>query len=300
MSITLVPVSDLADDAVVEVIVSAFGKARTPEWFMWKHRDAPWGPSDGMAAIDHRGRVAGVRLLLPWGVRYRRRRERVASRAVEAATAPWAQGGGVFTHLNTTVMAAARLRPWALLFSTPNHRSRNGYAKLGWRLLPHIAHVYRPVAPLGPAVEQGEHVLDDFVRDDEEGIATAWTPARLRWRLDPRSGVQYGIARLSAADEPNGLVYRVLVQRGLRMLGVLLAWGRPAAQAALLRGVARTERAVLLHAVTGPGTLPGMRGRPHGGSVVAVWQHPSPDCPPWPVEDIARWRLAMIDLEGVL
>jgi hypothetical protein len=139
------PLTDDYVDEAIAVVNAAFGFERDDDWFVWKHREGPWGPSSGVVARDGRG-IAGVRVLLPW--RFRGPAGTLdAYRAVDAATAPRAQGKGALGLLNRHVMERAADAGPTVLFATPNAESRGGHAKLGWSWLTPVPHVWRPVRP---------------------------------------------------------------------------------------------------------------------------------------------------------
>jgi hypothetical protein len=85
------PLIDDDVEEVISVINAAFGFDRTADWYEWKHRSGPWGPSTGVVARDSEG-IAGVRLLLPWFVGPGGRLD--AHRATEAATSRVPEGRG--------------------------------------------------------------------------------------------------------------------------------------------------------------------------------------------------------------
>ena len=305
MTLRLEPYRDEHTEEVLAVINAAFGFERSLDWFQWKHREGPWGPSSGMVAIDEHG-IAGVRLLLPW--RFKGSAGRVlAHRAVEAATAPRAKGQGVFSRLNRELMREAtdRGEP-TFLFSTPNEQSRSGYQKLGWSWLEPVTHIWRPALPRpgGSSLLSGDAALETFSAGpaDASSIGTAWSRESLRWRLDPRAGHEYSVIADSTKSHPSGLAYRVASGSKLRSILPLIAWGPAEQQKRLLGVVARRERAGLLldtGAVGGKpvGTGPGSK---RGNSLLAVWPTPQLSTHNWPVDRIGDWKVGFADLESVL
>lgn len=302
----IVPIDDVPEDEVRQVIGDAFGRHIPSDWFRWKHLDGPWGPSIGAAVVDAAG-VAGVRLLLPWLLQ--RGSERVLTyRAVEAATARRAQGQGAFSMLNRYLMQrTAESGKWSLLFSTPNMQSRDGYRKLGWRHLTPILHYY---VPIFPALSASARIDEDPVlppgwvmprlQSDHAAITTAWDEASLRWRFDDRSGNDYRWASLSEADGPNGLVYRVIRVQRIPVLLVACAWGELDSRRELLKRVARRRKApVALMTASAKMLRPVQHQR--GESLVTVWENEQGgDEPPWPLWEDDSWALAMADIESVI
>jgi hypothetical protein len=304
----LVPITELGADDLLEVVEQAFGRHRGHDWFDWKHREGPWGPSTGLAAVDDSGCV-GVSLLLPW--RFRFGDETIdALRAVEAATVPRARGRGVFTRLNAVLDPHEhRGASCQLLFATPNALSREGLVKLGWSKLGPIPHAYRltPVTAWsagGSADIVGMDGLDQMpAAAAGSRIATAWTAAAMRWRIDPRSGHDYRVAHLEHADAPTGLVYRIASRRRTRILAAIAAWGPLAGRRALTAGAARQERAPLVLDTAGPGALPLVPGRSlrRGSSLLMMtWRDDGWPSARWPLGSERDWALTFADLEGVI
>ena len=305
----LIPVEDVSPSDVLLAIEQAFGQSRGSAWFEWKHREGPWGPSTGLAALDDDG-IVGVRLLLPWRVRLGDQ-EINAFRAVEAASVPRAQGRGVFKMLNKELMErAASEDAWTFLFSTPNKLSRGGYAKLGWIPLQTVVHGYHlPLRRRSGTIEivSPQQMLADIPMTSPEAagnaIQTAWTPSALRWRTDPRTGNSYSASFLREGSAPNGLIYRILPRRRIRVLSIISAWGSRGELRALVAGTARMERAVLVLAPVGPGAAetsigPAVR---RGGSLLMVWSTPDDRGEHrWPITEPGAWSLTMADLESVL
>lgn len=305
-ALRLLPAEDVGPDEILSAIEEAFGRPRGDDWFAWKHLDGPWGPSRGLVAVDDLG-VAGVRLLLPWRVRFGEE-EIIALRAVEAASVPRAQGRGIFKMLNTALMKrVASEDERTFLFSTPNQLSRGGYRKLGWAPLAPVAHGYH--LPLRRAAATENVTLDEALEDLPEGavdrgrprIATAWTSTALRWRIDPRTGNRYSASRLRHGSEPNGLLYRILSKRRIRILSVVHTWGARSDLRALIGGTARRERAPIVLAPVGSGAdaIPLRSALHRGRSLLMVWSA-SGTGNGWPVMQTEEWSLSMADLESVL
>jgi hypothetical protein len=308
VTLDLVPIDEVEGAALLEVIERAFGRGRGLDWFLWKHREGPWGPSTGYAALDEQG-VVGVRLLLPW--RLRLGPETItALRAVEAATLPRARGRGVFSQLNAALMDQHRASSDpAILFSTPNELSRDGYSKLGWSRLGPLPHAYRltPMTTRGSSASISLDGPDGLAplpaRDPTPLIGTAWTAESMRWRIDPRSGHEYRVAHLEHASAPTGLVYRIMTRHRLRILTAIAVWGTSGDRRALVAGTARRERAPVVLDTVEPGgqqQVPG-RGFNRGSSLVMTWHNDRwPGARPWAIDDIQGWTLTFADLESVL
>jgi GNAT superfamily N-acetyltransferase len=299
-----IELGDLRDDDVDEVIAvinAAFGFERDGDWFAWKHREGPWGASTGAVARDERG-IVGVRLLLPW--RFRGPAGTLtAHRAVEAATAPRAQGKGVFSLLNRHLMDRTAASGASAIFSTPNAASRGGYAKLGWSWLTPVPHVWRPVRPRRRprALLEGSDAIATFPTGVHLGsIATDWSIAALTWRLDPRSGHSYEV--IADPGGGGGIAFRRVVTSRMPALLPLVGWGEPRERRRLLGHAAFRSRAVALLDTGPPGGAPlsTARGVRRGGSLLAVWPTPTLSRTAWPLDDVRRWHVGFADLENVL
>lgn len=216
----ILPIEHLEPSNVLQVINEAFSHQRTADWYRWKHIEGPWGASIGVAAVDSSGPI-GVRLLLPWCFTFRGAPV-LAHRATEAATVPRAQGRGVFTALNRWMMEQVSTN---LLFSTPNHKSRDGYLKLGWQVIARSRHVWE----FGPL---GKPESDPMTCGSSEVPRTAWDDTALTWRADDRSGLQYRHLPLSrrigsASPQPENpdrpgfssiVRYRLVRSRGVNVV----------------------------------------------------------------------------------
>jgi hypothetical protein len=196
-----------------------------------------------------------------------------AHRAVEAATAPRAQGKGVFSLLNRHLMERTADAGPTMLFSTPNANSRGGYAKLGWSWLTPVPHVWRAVLPQrwrSSLLQDPDAIASYADRPPPTHITTAWSPAALAWRLDPRSGHRYEVI---AGDEHRaGLAFRRLESSRVPALLPLLSWGEERERRRLLGEAARRTRTVAVLDTDEPGgapvsTAPGLH---RGGSLLAV------------------------------
>lgn len=285
-SFSIVDIGELSTSQVLEVINTAFGRSESEDWYRWKHRDGPWGPSIGVAAIDGNGPI-GVRLLLPWRLRLGESTFD-CHRATEAATVPRAQGRGVFTALNRWMMEQVKSD---LIFSTPNVNSREGYLKLGWREIATVPHRWE----LATRPRRAAGTTPSTVPD---GLRTDWDLPALQWRSDPRCGNIYG----SISTNDAVLYYRTLRRRGLPIVVPMAFCGNHAQRTLLWRDMLKRTRAAL---VLRPATqdAPGPQTRlavQRGASLILGWTSGtgaiSFDDPR--VTRFAQWSSA--DIEGVI
>lgn len=134
------------EEAIIDLAARALGwddEGPHDRLFRWKHRDNPFGTSPMWLAEDD-GQLVGFRTFLRWRFRRPGRAPTEAVRAVDTATAPEAQGRGVFTRLTTTAVAQLTDEGVSFVFNTPNDRSRPGYLKMGWQVLGRIPIGVRP------------------------------------------------------------------------------------------------------------------------------------------------------------
>jgi hypothetical protein len=295
------PLEEAKYNMVESLLDEALGGSHNEEWFAWKHRENPFGKSFGWIAEDDDG-IAGVRLLMRWNLQCGNQQIR-ALRPVDTATALRARKHGIFRAL--TQHAIEEISQWTefdLVFNTPNANSRPGYSSMGWTILPRISHGFRPVA-FGSTSEiiETDTAFDAFDSSahQQDKITTSRTPQLLRWRYDRRSGVEYGRAVLKQSDAINGIVYRTIVRRGIRLLLIHELAGSPRERSLLARSVARYERAPAIFFAAGEGALKLLPGPflPRGSSVLAV--RPLKHFLPSP-EQRANWALTLGDLERVI
>ena len=121
------------DEAVLELLRRSLGwipSEHDSAFFLWKHRQNPFGTSPAwLACVDDQ--IVGYRTMLRW--RFERHDGCVeAVRAVDTATHPDHQGRGIFTKLTLAAIDQLRAESVGFVFNTPNDKSRPGYLKMGW------------------------------------------------------------------------------------------------------------------------------------------------------------------------
>jgi len=232
--------TDADTPAVLALMAQVMGwKKDEPfdEFFHWKHRENPFGPSPAWVAL-HDGRVVGYRTFLRWtfvdddGKRLR------AVRAVDTATHPDYQGMGIFRTLTLRGVAELTLAGDAFVFNTPNDNSRPGYLKMGWTVarrlptgilpasfsaLPNIAKSRVPAelwsVPTTAGVPAHELLADISVAATllqyapSRGVRTLRSPEYLAWRTSLKS-FQYRLLLASDNDPAGGGVVFRLRRRG--------------------------------------------------------------------------------------
>jgi GNAT superfamily N-acetyltransferase len=193
--------TDADEPAMLALLRASLGwleDAHHAEFFRWKHRTNPFGPSPAWIALDG-DRIVGLRVLLRWEFDSGERVAR-AVRAVDTATDPAYQGRGIFSRLTLQAVAELRDEGVHFVFNTPNAQSLPGYLKMGWQTVGRLAVSARPRS------------LATLVR-----MAGARAPAEL-WSTPSRSGIdacevladEAGLARLLASQpRPDGLRTRL-------------------------------------------------------------------------------------------
>lgn len=135
---------------IVELCGEALGWQagdQNQEFFLWKHRLNPFGPSPiWVAESDEQGeqRLVGVRAMMRWQLQTSDGARLNLVRAVDTATAPSHQGKGIFTQLTMSAVTNLTAESTDAVFNTPNAQSRPGYIKMGWRVLGRVPVGVRP------------------------------------------------------------------------------------------------------------------------------------------------------------
>jgi GNAT superfamily N-acetyltransferase len=268
----VVPLEDVPLDEVLALLRLCLGEGslgRGASAFRWKHHESPFGRSAGLAAVAPDGTLAGVRLFQRWRLAAGGR-ELAAVRAVDTATHPAWRRRGVFRRLSLDLAEQLRAEGAALVFNTPNPRSRAGYLAMGWRSLGRVPLSIRPLRPgriaagllrrRGPELHPepprppaGTRPVAELLADPaavallgapwsgEPRLHTPRTPDYLRWRYGSPPGPAeapgapvYGALWRFDRDAGAAVIARTRGRRGLT--GVLLC-------EVLIGGGERGERA---------------------------------------------------------
>lgn len=289
------PLQDGDAPGILAVLNAAFGKQLSPQWFEWKHRAGPWGPSVGWVGVGPNGRIAAVRLMTPWSL-WSDHGSITIERAMDGAVDPSAQRQGLFSRCVVAEMDAIRSgdRSAALIYSTSVPASREAYRKLGWSIsdVPHMLRLTPPGARSFAKV-----VWDDALAQEipvGKPLETAWTADALRWRISKLSGNTYRTVRLGHSDQTHGLIVRRTQLKHVPALVVVFAWGPERDLRALIGATAARMRTPL---VLSAGATPGLHGgRRVNASTVSVW---SPEMDRGQ-RDAKTLPLQFADLEGAM
>lgn len=205
-------VLDLEDAACVREVLDLWnevfgGTWRTPEWFAWKHRDNPMGPSIVTLAREKgSGKVIAARAL--W--RFDLERSTATIRAYQpcdTATAREFRHRGLFTRLTHLAVGEAVRSRAELLFNFPNVHSKPGYLKLGWTDVGGMVTLVRFTKPLRVAWagitrngRLGHFVYEPDHQPSTEGASPDWT--ELFAQEEP------GVDLLRARRDPATFIWR--------------------------------------------------------------------------------------------
>lgn len=309
------------DDAVLALLQASLGWVPDElfaNFFDWKHRQNPFGPSPAWVAVDGH-RIVGLRTYLRWEFEHAGRTHR-AVRAVDTATHPDYQGQGIFSTLTRAGLDAMRDDGVDYVFNTPNDNSRPGYLKMGWHVVGRLPVSVRMRSPASairvlrarvpaekwstacnagvPAREvlREEAGLASLLasRAAPPGISTRRSPAFLAWRYGFEQ-LRYRAIFAGSRVEDGLIIFRVR-QRGqaseVVICDVLVPAGNPRAAAQLAKTVLRETGVDHALRIGGPTIESGFVRLPRQGPIltwrdVCSTQQPALD----------EWSLTMGDVE---
>jgi GNAT superfamily N-acetyltransferase len=201
-----------------------------PRYLRWLYEDSPFGPAIEANVDDAQGR-AGHYALVPLaltsdGV------ECAGALSLNTAIDERARGGGLFVRLATEAIEAAQRRGVSTIVGVANENSTPGFLRrLSFELvgplpatvllpLPGRSHPVRSMwageeAFAAGGVAAGD--LDALLAPPARGLARAWTPETLRWRL-AAPGSRYALHRsermlaVTTADRSNGVPVAVVLK----------------------------------------------------------------------------------------
>ncbi|MFW5469855.1 GNAT family N-acetyltransferase [Knoellia sp. CPCC 206435] len=285
------------------------------DFFAWKHRANPVGPSPEWVAT-HDGAVVGYRTLLRWRFTDDTGKPVSAFRAVDTATHPEFQGLGIFRRLTLHAVSELTRADEGIIFNTPNTQSGPGYLKMGWQ---QVGRLLVGVLPSGPrslrtmltsrvpaelwsrpttvGVDAREAFADPSFAEHllqhapARGFRTTRTPEYLAWRT-AFGPLAYRVLLASPADPAEGGVVFRLRRRGAATEVVIVEQLTPDRRtgAALVARVVRStgaDYAIGLRAGPSAGLLP----VPGQGPVLMARALGSGPPPP------SSWVLTMGDVE---
>jgi GNAT superfamily N-acetyltransferase len=329
-SLAIRPGADGDIPAVIALMKSALGEGnvpRTQEFWHWKHRENPFGPSPMWLAFDAE-RLVGVRLFLRWRL-HAGPAAYSAVRAVDTATHPDYQGKGIFKRLTLKLVEEEQRAGTHLIFNTPNQKSRPGYLKMGWSTVGKLAMWVRPCRPLRllraalrgvEAAEDEGMPLDDAISPRSFDVATEAgllasddTQPRFHTHLDLRylswryraPGLRY-----AALSEAEALIVFRLRRRGalreLRLCDAVIKTPSVRASRAfktlVQRAIRRYEPDYVIASLRPelaamlPFAVGGFVPAPAAGPILTVRRLALPASAPSP-EKLVHWSASIGDLE---
>lgn len=282
------PIRELLRSMIGETGVSRW----TPEFYRWKHRDSPLGPSYAAVAcpVDH-DRPVSVHHAMSWAFLTPSGEHVLAARPCDGSTDQGHQRRGLYAALDRRTQQDLRRRSVRLCIGTPNPKTLAMELKNGWsvvaRFPTYVRPIYQPASlvsvlqrggsPAGGGLPAGlmpwsellhrfaERRIATVVAAHEDGRVRVGyrTPRDIRyleWRYGAVPTARYGVWVLEAKGELEGF----LVARstsGARSLPVLviteifLAKPEAATAARLLRGLIRAAGVGYLLAYFALGTV---------------------------------------------
>lgn len=200
-----------------------------PEYLRWLYEDSPFGPVIEANLDDAEGR-AGHYALVPVALTADGG-ARPGALSLNTAVDERARGGGTFVRLAERAIASARERGVETIVGVANASSTPGFLRrLSFELAgPLPATVLVPLPGRGGAVRSewagaaafapggAASGLEALLAPPARGLARAWTPEALRWRL-ASPGSRYALHRsermlvISTADRSKGVPVAVLLK----------------------------------------------------------------------------------------
>jgi len=114
---------------LIDLLRTSLSERQTPELFLWKHFENPFGKSYGLLAIDS-DKIVGARMFMFW--EFSNGRETIrAIRPVDTITHSDYRGKGIFKKLTLQGLNDCK-KEYDIIFNTPNKNSLPGYLKMGW------------------------------------------------------------------------------------------------------------------------------------------------------------------------
>ena len=220
-----------ATAALLERVFPDASRISRPEYLRWLYEDSPFGPVIEANLDDEEGR-AGHYALVPLDLTDDGA-PRAGALSLNTAVDERARGGGVFVRLATEAIEDARRRGVQTVVGVANESSTPGFVRrLSFELSGPL-----PATVLFP-LPAGRHRVRSMWADDEaafaaggvadagleallappaRGLARAWTPETLRWRL-ASPGSRYALHRsesmlvVTTADHSKGVPVAVLLK----------------------------------------------------------------------------------------
>lgn len=280
--------------AIAAVLTAGYGREFTEDWVRWKHLESPWGRSQCHLAADDEG-VLGIVFRMAWPSAVMGQ-DVDLFRMVDGASTPRAVRRGVFRSVVRSTLDDGG--PFDVALATATPEARGAHIKNGAITPDSIRTYVVPALPRRAALNDGHDLLDAWTADTD-GLHTRWDGASLKWRLSPRSGLDYRVAALRDAENNHGIVYRTVGGRFRRAIAVVSGWGPNDLQRRAIQAACWRARTPLTIRYAGSGTAkPVPRpARKSGESLMCVWGQ---QVDALGVRDVRRWSYDGLELEGVV
>jgi hypothetical protein len=219
-----------ATAALLERVFPDASRVSRPQYLRWLYEDSPFGAAIEANLDDDEGR-AGHYALVPIALTNDGARC-AGALSLNTAVDQRARGGGVFVRLATEAIEGAQRQGVQMVVGVANANSTPGFLRrLSFELLgPLPATVLLPLPGRRQPVRSmwaGEEAfaaggvaaggLDALLAPPARGLARAWTPETLRWRL-ASPGSRYALHRsehmlvITTADPVKGIPVAVLLK----------------------------------------------------------------------------------------
>ena len=311
-TLTIRPFVDEDLPQVLDLLRSSLGETaslqRTPELFVWKHLNNPFGRSIMLVAVDG-PTVAGFRAFMRWELSRPGGGVLRCVRAVDTATHPDYRRRGIFRNLTMAAIDTATEDGVDMIFNTPNPRSGAGYLTMGWSEVGTIRPLASPARGLLRAKADPSVLPDpnDFVSKpnpvgnrsvpDREGrgLRTPRTAEYHQWRFN-----EHPTAKYVQIDANDGAAIARLAYRGKRRELLISdiygdGMGRAVRKA---RWAARTSYVGAFFSKGSPERTAVARSGfvPVPGATLTLMCRPLRPIGE-PVTDLAAWDISLSDLE---
>jgi GNAT superfamily N-acetyltransferase len=236
-NITIQPSQPADLPAMLELYQLSLGNLegmRSEEYWRWKHEQNPFGASPVLLAW-HGNQLIGLRAFMKWRFQYQGN-SFLGYRAVDTATHPNFRGRGIFSKLTMALVEEVSKGEPALIFNTPNAKSKAGYLKMGWhvfgktRLRIYVSPLHlltnvfaRPKTVESSAVwndAEVEKLLKDYKQTHRDIVNTDYSLDYLRWRYQQVPVVHYQAHYEKRNDSSVMFVYRIKITNYVRELRV--------------------------------------------------------------------------------
>lgn len=204
-------------DEAVKLCNKCFPNEVSKEYFVWKHKENPFGRSYGLVAIEEE-KIIGLRMFMKWKFSSG---DKIlnALRPVDTCTHPDYRGKGIFKKLTLKGITETK-GEYDFIFNTPNSQSIDGYLGMGWQKFEKPLH-YRlgfvnlfSIGNKFDILDINDMDLDNLPTCNSE-FSTQLSQKYLKWRY---KFLKYKIAKF---QDQTIVVFRLVRIKGLKVLILL-------------------------------------------------------------------------------